>query len=376
MTANPDRSRVIDALLAVGAAAFAVGALINENASGSALPLIGLAVVAALSLIVRRKHAVPVLAVVLIARLLVAWVGENEMALSPAAALALYTLARHSDRRPVLIGSAVAGTVVAAGVALVGDDQIITEFLGEAAQMLLAVAVGDAVRNRERRLEDRIETEAVARVQAERLRIARDLHDVVAHGLSVIAVQSGVASHLLDRDLEQAREALDAINTAGRSSLEELRSMVGVLRADEGAELLPVPTDPDDFSAAEAQAAVAGLDLRISASGQFPPTASDACVVAVHRIVQEALTNVARHAGAVSAELELDHAGDAVTLRVTNESSAELSDRTSQPDLQPGAGVIGMTERALSLGGSLEARPQPQGGFLVVAVLPYHRTSS
>ncbi len=376
MTANPDRSRVIDALLAVGAAAFAVGALINENASGSALPLIGLAVVAALSLIVRRKHAVPVLAVVLIARLLVAWVGENEMALSPAAALALYTLARHSDRRPVLIGSAVAGTVVAAGVALVGDDQIITEFLGEAAQMLLAVAVGDAVRNRERRLEDRIETEAVARVQAERLRIARDLHDVVAHGLSVIAVQSGVASHLLDRDLEQAREALDAINTAGRSSLEELRSMVGVLRADEGAELLPVPTDPDDFSAAEAQAAVAGLDLRISASGQFPPTASDACVVAVHRIVQEALTNVARHAGAVSAELELDHAGDAVTLRVTNESSAELSDRTSQPDLQPGAGIIGMTERALSLGGSLEARPQPQGGFLVVAVLPYHRTSS
>lgn len=367
---------MIDALLAVGAAAFAVGALINENASGSALPLIGLAVVAALSLIVRRKHAVPVLAVVLIARLLVAWVGENEMALSPAAALALYTLARHSDRRPVLIGSAVAGTVVAAGVALVGDDQIITEFLGEAAQMLLAVAVGDAVRNRERRLEDRIETEAVARVQAERLRIARDLHDVVAHGLSVIAVQSGVASHLLDRDLEQAREALDAINTAGRSSLEELRSMVGVLRADEGAELLPVPTDPDDFSAAEAQAAVAGLDLRISASGQFPPTASDACVVAVHRIVQEALTNVARHAGAVSAELELDHAGDAVTLRVTNESSAELSDRTSQPDLQPGAGVIGMTERALSLGGSLEARPQPQGGFLVVAVLPYHRTSS
>lgn len=150
--------------------------------------------------------------------------------------------------------------------------------------------------------------------------------------------------------------------------------MVGVLRADDGAELLPVPTVPDDFSAAEQQAALAGLEFYRSSAGAFPQSVSDSCVVTVHRIVQEALTNVARHAGSVRVDLHLEHGADAVTVSITNQSGQAVA--TERPLPTGGSGIVGMTERAESLGGSLRAEPLDDGGFRVLAEVPYRRVVS
>lgn len=297
----------------------------------------------------------------------------NEHALMPAVAIALYGVARTGDRRRSLTVSLIVALGMAVAVAAVeGDEPFAQELVGELAIGLLPIAVGDAARARADRLRQLIDTEAAARVQAERLRIARDLHDVVAHGLSIIAVQSGVASHLLDRDPAQARESLDIINATGRQSLEELRSMVGVLRSTDGAPLVPTPADPNDFSAVVDGAARAGVAVTTTVAGAFPADVSDAAVVAVHRILQEALTNVARHAGGAATAVALTHGEDSVTLNVANQAGGPPIGEVPST----GVGIVGMAERAESVGGTLSAGADGCGGFLVEAAIPYNGSRS
>ncbi len=196
---------------------------------------------------------------------------------------------------------------------------------------------------------------------------------MVAHGLSTITVQSGVAAHLLDRDPGQAKESLEIINATGKHALEELRVMVGVLRStDEDMPLRPTPTDPHDLSDVLAGAANAGLQVETELVGRFPPDVGDVCVVAMHRIIQEALTNVARHAGAVPVALSIRHGTDEVRVRIVNQAGRELG----PPTPSTGVGVIGMTERAETLGGSLRAGAIAAGGFEVDAMIPYHRAGN
>lgn len=330
----------------------------------------GVAIVAAASVWFRRRNPVVVLMAIATVHLLLTWKTGNEVALVPAALVALFTVARQADRKAGLTIAAGAGLAMAVGTAAFDADSFLPEFLGECAVMAVPIAIGDAARSRADRIRDLIDTEANIRVQAERIRIARDLHDVVAHGLSTIAIQSGVAAHLLDKNPGQAKEALEVINATGKRSLEELRAMVGVLRSTDDAPLRPTPTDPNDLSDLVEAAANASLNVTVETTGAFPPDVGESCVVALHRITQEALTNVARHAGAATTTLRIDHAIEHVEISISNGSGSAPNTALEST----GVGITGMRERAESLGGTLKAGPTADGGFRVTAVLPYNLT--
>ncbi len=216
----------------------------------------------------------------------------------------------------------------------------------------------DAARTRESEMA-RLATE-------ERLRIARELHDVLAHNISLINVQAGVALHLMDDNPEQARDALTAIKAASKETLTEMRSVLGALRAvDEEAPRAPTSGLSVLPELTERMAAV-GVDVTLSSSGVERPV-SGAVDLAAFRIVQEALTNVQRHAGAVPAFVSLDYGADELTIRVENGPPLGAP---SPAEPGTGHGIAGMRERAAALGGTLRAGPRADGGFVVVATLP------
>ena len=144
--------------------------------------------------------------------------------------------------------------------------------------------------------------------------------------------------------------------------------MVGVLRSTDHVPLHPTPTDPNDLTDLLAGAANAGIDLTAEVTGSFPSGVGDSCVVAMHRIIQEALTNVARHAGAAATTLRIDHGTDHVGICILNVGGAA----PAVPLESTGVGIIGMRERPESLGGTLTAEPAPDGGFCVTATMPYN----
>lgn len=364
----------IDGLVAALAVAAAVLAVVFDGDTTAEFEPVDLAAAAlgGTALLVRHLRPAVTLAVIVAARAVLTIGGVDRFALVPAIFVALFAVTRTGNRRTALTIAAVGAVATALITASLDDDEPFAEQLAtEGALMLVPIAVGDATRARAERTEELIETEATARVQAERLRIARDLHDVVAHGLSTIAVQSGIASHLLDRDPALAKDALDVINVTGKESLQELRTMVGVLRSTDEAPLRPIPTDPDDLHGLVRGAGDAGVPVRLEVTGSFPDHVSEAAVVAVHRILQEALTNVARHAGGVEATVSLHHGDDAVDVVVRN--PAPRRDTELEAPASTGVGLVGMRERAESLGGRLEAGPLADGGFEVRAVVPYYR---
>ncbi len=362
------REQLVDVAIVV-LAAIAIVAELAEGDSSHGVGTTLVAFAACIALFARRRHPLIVLALAVAARIAVIVADDSGRLMLPIVAVALYTAARHGDRRIALLAACGAAAVVAVVAALAGDDGFVVELLEEGALAFLPIAIGDAVRTREDRVKDLIEAEASARVQAERLRIARDLHDVVAHGLSAIAIQSGVAARLIDHDREQARDALDAINATGRASLDDLRTLVGALRSTDLDPTHPAPSDPEDLTDVIATAEAAGVIVTSATTGAFPDDVGDAIVVTVHRILQEALINVARHAGPVHAAVRIDHDDVAVHLAFTNEPPT--GERPSLPST--GIGIVGMRERAESVGGTLDARPTNDGGFVVTAVVPYVR---
>lgn len=364
--------QLVDRALALGAGVFAVAALatrLGEEAHTAEPVSYVVALVAAASLLWRRRQPVLVVGVAVVSFVVLAWTIGNGAAAGAAATIALYTLARTGERRRRVPLAVVAALALAIPAAALSSDSFASELAGEGALALLPVAVADAVRSRAERLRTLVDTEADRRVAAERLRIARDLHDVVAHGLSTIAVQSGVAAHLLERDPSQAKVALETINDTGKVALEELRAMVGVLRSTDDVPLRPTPADRNDLSELLEGATKAGIAVTVTSSGAFPTDVSDRSVVALHRIVQEALTNVARHAGGAPTELAMHHEHDHVRLTITNDGGAPHATSVAST----GVGIIGMTERAEALGGSLQANRTAAGGFEVRARLPYHQ---
>lgn len=365
---SPGYTNVIVTVVVVALAGFGVLFDWGEGDSDPNALAASIAILVAAAVCFRRRNPIALLLVVAAAHLFLAWDTGNEVALLPASAVALFTVARHADRNMGLMVATAVGLVIAVGVAVFDADRFLPEFLGAAALIAIPIAVGDAAQSRAERIRDLIDTEANSRVQAERIRIARDLHDIVAHGLSAIAIQSGVAAHLLDRDPDQAKEALEVINATGKSSLEELRVMVGLLRSTDDAPLRPTPTDPNDLTDLLDGAANADIIVAVDTTGSFPPDVGDSCVLAMHRIIQEALTNVARHAGAAVPSLRIDHAADHVEVHITNEGGTAPNAALEST----GVGIIGMRERAESLGGTLTAEPTASGGFRVTAVLPYN----
>ena len=213
------------------------------------------------------------------------------------------------------------------------------------------------------------EEEARRLVSEERLRIAREFHDVVAHNISVINVQANTALHLMDRQPERAREALTTINEISKHALVELRSVLGVLRrvdeVDEAAPRAPLPSVAtlDDLIA---KARAAGLTVRLEQEGEprsLPPQVD----VVAYRIVQESLTNSVRHSAGSSAVVRLCFQDGGLVVEVDDRDGDRVS--PGAPANGSGTGIIGMTERP-ALGGHLDASPRPDGGFRVKAWLP------
>jgi signal transduction histidine kinase len=237
-----------------------------------------------------------------------------------------------------------------------------------AAWMLVLLAGGEAIAVRRERLAQlRRSREQEARRQAseERLRIARELHDVLAHSISLIKVQSGVALHLLEQHPEQARIALSAIDEASTDALREVRSALSVLR---GSSEQP-PREPTmgltRLQELVSRAGAAGVEVALDVRGEPRPLPASVDLAAF-RIVQEALTNVIRHAGARAAKVLIDYGDAELTVQIDDDGDGGAMAQMAGS----GNGIVGMRERASALGGELVAGPRPAGGFSVRARLP------
>lgn len=234
-----------------------------------------------------------------------------------------------------------------------------------AAWVAAIVAVSELARTRrEQWAKERAERAQAARRRAdeERLRIARELHDVLAHSISVINVQAGVGLALLDTDPEQARTALTTIKAQSREALGEVRQVLDTLRTPGDAPRAPAP-GLDRLPELVEQAASAGLTVEVEGE---PPRLAPGTDLAAFRIVQEALTNVVRHSGSRHARVHLDH-DDRTTLRLRIDDDGPATGAEAGGS---GKGLAGMRERAAALGGTIEAGPRADGGFRVLAALP------
>jgi signal transduction histidine kinase len=372
---SPARRWAVDAALAAAVAAAQVAVwLAAASHHGQQRP--GLAAYlllagGAAALLVRRRYPVPVLAVALAAAL-AATAADGGAAQNVSVAwfvlIAAFINAVVYRKRAAAIASLVAGYLVSVWPPwLIGTRGHATEAfaLGLLAGLITLLSVAELIRVRNQRtvaIRNRQAEEARRRASDERLAIARDLHDVVAHNISVINVQANTALHLMDRQPERAREALTAIHEVSRQALGELRTVLGVLRAD-GADVPLVPSPGlDRLGALAAHTRTAGIAVRVEREG-VPRPVSAGVDAAAYRIVQEALTNTVRHSGGHTATVRLRYDPDALTIEVDDDGRVVLLPR-------PGNGVAGMTERARALGGTLDVGPRPGGGFRVLARLP------
>lgn len=334
-----------------------------------------LTALAFLPLALRRRFPLAVLAVATVSAGVYDRLFHAPSFIAIAPLIALYTVGTLRDRRVVWLAAAAS---FAFTVGLMWPDITTSRLIGEVvrvgATFAVAASLGDATRNRRAyiaEVEERAaqaersrEEDARRRVEEERLRIARELHDVTAHSLSLIAVQAGAAEKIVERDPAAARRALETIRLTSKASLDELRAMLGVLRGHDDAPLSPAGR-LEGLPHLVASVEKAGITVALETIGDLTnlPAYAD---VSVYRIVQEALTNVVRHAGATDAHVTLRRAGDVVEVEVTDNGSTARSGM----QLHEGHGITGMRERAAALGGSFEAGPVPDGGFRVRAVLP------
>jgi signal transduction histidine kinase len=327
------------------------------------------AVVACLPLVLRRRLSFLRLAPLLTAGIvLVLWRLNPGSTVVLIPIVALFELARRGDRRQSLrTAIAVIPCVVVSVVPFADDTAELAQIvIRNVALCLLAIAAGEIIRSRDEAAERSAaarEEEALRRVGEERLHIAQEVHDVVAHAMVAINVQAGVAAHLIERDPDHAREALRQIKDTSGEALADLRGTLGVLRnPGHGAPVGPA-AGLDDLEELTGSLRAAGVrvDLDVDAPGPVPA----AVHAAGYRIVQEALTNVLRHARASSAEIRVRRDARAVRIEVTDDGPGAVAPRNGA-----GHGLRGMRERAAALGGTLDSGPRPEGGWRVRAVLP------
>ncbi|WP_433360270.1 sensor histidine kinase [Actinoplanes sp. CA-142083] len=305
-----------------------------------------------------------------------------------AAAFALYPVAlgtRH-PRLPIKVTGAIAVAILVVA-SVVGTPHGIWPRLGTAVLgagfLAGAWTAGQVVRARRAEATRTAAEQAAQAVTEERLRIARELHDVVAHSMSVITVQAGTANHVIATHPTEAQKALRVIESTSRTALTEMRQLLGVLRSGgDGVEFAPLP-GPSGLPTLVRRAEEAGVQVELDLRGTESLPAGPA--LSVYRIVQEALTNVVRHAAPARCEITVIVKGGEVTIDVTDDgrragrspagyAGADTGEQT-RPRMPPdrartGHGLIGMRERVLMYGGSFRAGPRPEGGFAVSARLP------
>jgi signal transduction histidine kinase len=369
-------SQIFDGVLAAGLAAFlVVGTYFASQDQHGRRPFdagaVALVVVAAGALAWRRRYPVPVLGVVFGAALVYFVLGYAAGPIWLALIIAYFT-AVVAGHRLAAAAVAVLGFSIFPWLDYLLRDRpgpSLVGIAGLAAWLLVLLGAAEAIRIRRERMAEAVrmrEEEARRRAGEERLRIARELHDALGHHLSLINMQSGVALHLNKELPEQLRNSLEAIKQASKEALAELRSVLDILR-QEGEPAARSPTSTlARLDELVAQAAAAGLVVQVETDGEVRrlPFAVD---VAAFRIVQEALTNVSRHAGPATATVRVSYGEGDLTVQVDDDGR-----KPPPPGRAPGSGkgIVGMRERAAALGGDLQAGPQPGGGFRVQARLP------
>jgi signal transduction histidine kinase len=339
---------------------------------GAALLLV---VVACLALAWRRRHPVAVLAVstaAVVGYSLLHYVNGSALI---APVLALYAVATQVSVRRAIAASLATLAVLMTATAVRNPFGHISGGGFDIIPFMVAAALfaGIAVANRQAyvaSIGDRAEQDARRRVDEERLRIARELHDVVAHTMATINVQAGVAAHVLSTRPEAAAESLQAIKTASKEGLRELRAILNVLRqADDADPTQPAPGTAQ-LEALIAGARRAGLETTLTVTGA-PVPLPGTVDLAAYRIVQESLTNAIRHAGPATAAVSLGYHDDELRIDVTDTGRGQPADGASGAAAQNGGhGLAGMRERASAAGGSVETGPGPGGGWRVAARLP------
>ena len=344
---------------------------------------------------VRRLYPWPVLWTVSVAAPVTSLESQAfPWAVPPAMMLVLYTLAAGVPRRQavralaIMLGCAVAMLVVLdlspgrwASDPAVADHAFRSEVFGVALLSLpltgvwmIGVAVG-ASRTYTAGLQAQAEQRAREQVVEERLRIARELHDIVAHSMSLITVQASVAGYVGAEQPDEAVKALASIEQTGRAALHDMRRLLGMLRDSDGRrrdpDLLPAPglADLDDLVARTAES---GIRVELKVSGERAAT-STPLELAVYRIVQEALTNVIKHADATRARVVLDYGREEIGIIVVDDGRG-VPDMPDKVGASPGHGLIGMHERVAAYGGRFHAGPLPGGGFQVSARIPLGAT--
>lgn len=366
----------VASMIAVAANSLDEGQEFSSSVVGELAPVAYLILGAtAASLLWRRRQPVEVVGFILVA--LVVWAmlgyGEgNDLAL----VVGLYSLGRYvPDLRHSLTAVTVAVVVIALATAI--DDQQAVDVAGSLVFTWLPWYIGHRVRNRRDYLAllqdratqlEREQREGARRAVAdERSRIARELHDVVAHRVSMMTVQAGAAKTIARTDIDNAVEAMGDVERAGRQALRELRQLVGVLRPDDADSdgLGPRPGIAD-IAALVDQTTQTGLTVSLTIS-DLPSEPAAVVDLAAYRIVQESLTNVIKHAGSNSTVDILVTADDRqISIEITNTSNARRA-RHLPPS---GFGIVGMRERAELLGGTFDAGPQPGDRFTVLAQIP------
>jgi signal transduction histidine kinase len=298
------------------------------------------------------------------------WSFEPGMTVVAIPAWALFDIARQLGRRQTMIGAVAVIPCVFVSVLPFADSgsELVSVTLRNLAICEAALAAGYVMWHNRAALEREVAqrtAESEQRLGQERLRIAREVHDVVAHSMVAINVQAGVAAHLLDQDAEQARQALLHIKRTSGDALNDLRATLGLLR-DTGQQAPTAPAagleDLDDV-AGQLRAAGVAVSLDVDTDRAVPTPVH----AASYRIVQEALTNVLRHADARTAAVVARADGDTLTISVVDDGTGRSTAKGA------GAGVRGMRERAEALGGTLHAGPGPGGGWRVDATLPLSR---
>jgi signal transduction histidine kinase len=339
------------------------------------LPLLIVALVG-LPIALARRRPLAGFAVVLVAGWLgMAGIGSLEWILLAPAGLVLYVVAARCSTAVAL--SCLALSMWVAVATALPDFRSTGAVIPVAMLLVASWVLGRAV-NQHRRYAEAVlahraeiaalEVERASRQAVEeRLRIARDLHDLVAHSMSVITVQAGFGNLVFDDDQAAARQALGTIEYTGRQALTEMRQLLGVLRAPDGspaAALRPAP-GLGDLDGLVAATAAAGVQVEVVVTGTAVPLppGPDSCAF---RVVQEALTNVVKHAGADTARVSLDYRPDGLEIEIVDSGNAALA----AGELAPGHGLVGMHERVALCGGTVSAEPRPEGGFRVSVRLP------
>jgi signal transduction histidine kinase len=379
-------AQVQDALLAVFVAWFQIEGTHLVQVDQQARPLVEpaylgylLLIVSGLVLLVRRRWPVAVFATVVAVSLAYYAAGYPDGPGWVGLFVATYTLTAHGDGHRSL-------QIVAAGIAVLTVGWLLTADLQplnaagwvffRIGTFIMVAAVGEVVRmarvlaaqaqERAERAEQTREQEAQRRVDAERLRIAREVHDTVAHAIAVINVQAGVTAHVLDKRPQQARETLEVIEQTSARALEELRATLGVLRDASEDDRRARSPGLDQLEELAGLAREAGLDVKVEVAS--PPSELPSAVEqAAYRILQESITNAIRHAGPAHVVIALSYGAGELELRVADDGRGLREPHGAQG---AGRGIAGMRERAALLGGKLTAGPRPGGGFQVLARLP------